>query len=43
MGVSKPVGMAQMCKGIAAYWNKVAKNAEQLAKAHMAMAKAAEK
>ena len=37
----KPVGMAQMCKSIAAYWDKVAKEAKELAKAHLAIAKGA--
>ena len=37
----KPVGMAQMCKSIAAYWDKIAKEAKQLAEAHLAMAKGA--
>ena len=37
----KPVGMANMCKGIAQYWDKVAAEAKDLAKAHRAMAKGA--
>jgi len=37
----KPVGMAKMCDGIAATWDKVAADARELAKSHHAMAKKA--
>lgn len=40
LNIAKPVGMVNMCKEIAAYWDKVARNAEDLAKAHREMAKA---
>jgi len=40
--IYKPVGMANMCKGLAEYWDKVAKDAKDLASAHRAMAKGAE-
>jgi hypothetical protein len=35
----KPVGMANMCNGLADYWEKVADQDKDLAKAHRAMAK----
>ena len=41
MKIAKPVGMVNMCKGIASYWDKVAADAKDLAKAHHEMAKAA--
>ena len=41
MGIDKPVGMAKMCDGIAAMWDKVAADAKDLAKSHHEMAKAA--
>jgi hypothetical protein len=41
MKVSKPVYMAEMCDNVAAYWDGVSTNAENLAKAHRAMAKTA--
>ena len=37
--ISKPVGMAEMCDGIAAMWEKIAKDNSTLAKAHREMAK----
>ena len=38
---AKPVGMANMCNGLAQYWDKVAGEDKDLAKAHRAMAKGA--
>jgi hypothetical protein len=38
---AKPVGMANMCNGLAQYWGKVATEDKDLAKAHRAMAKGA--
>src|SRR5438132_10366510 len=32
--ISKPVGMAEMCDGIAAMWDKIAADNARLAKAH---------
>ena len=37
--IAKPVYMAEMCDGLAKYWDDVAKGAEKLAKAHQDMAK----
>jgi len=39
--ISKPVGMAEMCDGIAAMWTKIAADNSRLAKAHREMAKQA--
>ena len=39
--LSKPVGMAEMCDGIAAMWDKIAKDDSRLANAHREMAKQA--
>lgn len=39
--ISKPVGMAEMCDGIAAMWNKIAADDSRLARAHREMAKEA--
>lgn len=39
--LSKPVGMAEMCDGIAAMWDKIAKDDSRLADAHREMAKQA--
>ena len=36
--ISKPVGMAEMCDGIAAMWDKIAADNSRLAKAHREMA-----
>jgi hypothetical protein len=41
LNIAKPVGMANMCKGLVNYWGKVADQAKDLAKAHREMAKAA--
>ena len=41
LNIAKPVGMANMCKGLVNYWDKVADQAKDLAKAHREMAKAA--
>jgi len=41
LNIAKPVGMVNMCKGLVKYWDKVADQAKDLAKAHRAMAKAA--
>ena len=41
LGISKPVGMAEMCDDIAAMWDKIAADQEKLAKAHTEMAKKA--
>jgi hypothetical protein len=41
--ISKPVYMASMCDGIAKMWKKIAADDRALAKAHEAMARAAEK
>ena len=41
LNIAKPVGMANMCKGLVSYWDKVADQAKDLAKAHREMAKAA--
>lgn len=41
LNISKPVGMAEMCDGIAAMWDKIAADNLKLAKAHHNMAKAA--
>ena len=38
----KPVGMANMCNGLAEYWDKVATQDKELASAHRAMAKGSE-
>lgn len=37
---AKPVGMANMCKGLVDYWDKVADQGADLAKAHREMTKA---
>jgi hypothetical protein len=39
--ISKPVGMAEMCDGIAAMWAKIAADNSKLAEAHREMAKQA--
>ena len=39
--ISKPVGMVRMCKGIAAMWDKIAEDLENLANMHREMAKTA--
>ena len=39
--IAKPVGMANMCNGLAKYWEKIAAQDKQLASAHRKMAKAA--
>ena len=39
--ISKPVGMAEMCDGIAAMWDKIAADNSRLAEAHREMAKQA--
>jgi hypothetical protein len=39
--ISKPVGMAEMCDGIAAMWAKIAADNSRLAEAHREMAKEA--
>jgi hypothetical protein len=39
--ISKPVGMAEMCDGIAAMWAKIASDNSRLAEAHREMAKQA--
>jgi hypothetical protein len=39
--ISKPVGMAEMCDGIAAMWEKIATDNSRLAEAHREMAKQA--
>jgi len=39
--IAKPVGMANMCNGLAKYWEKVAAQDKELASAHRKMAKAA--
>jgi hypothetical protein len=39
--ISKPVGMAEMCDGIAAMWSKIAADNSRLAKGHREMAKQA--
>src|SRR5215469_4671391 len=39
--IAKPVGMANMCNGLAKYWEKVAAQDKELASAHREMAKAA--
>jgi len=39
--LDKPVGMAKMCDGIAAMWDKVAADARELAKSHHDMARTA--
>jgi hypothetical protein len=41
LNIAKPVGMVNMCKGLVNYWDKVADQAKDLAKAHREMAKAA--
>jgi hypothetical protein len=41
LNIAKPVGMVNMCKGLVNYWEKVADQAKDLAKAHREMAKAA--
>jgi hypothetical protein len=41
MRIPKPVGMAEMCDGIAATWDKGAADAQNLAKMHHEMAKKA--
>jgi hypothetical protein len=41
LNIAKPVGMVNMCKGLVKYWDKVADQAKDLAKAHREMAKAA--
>ena len=40
--ISKPVGMAEMCDGIAAMWDKIAADNSRLARAHREMAKQAD-
>ena len=40
LNIAKPVGMVNMCKGLVKYWDKVADQAKDLAKAHREMAKA---
>jgi hypothetical protein len=37
----QPVGMLNVCKGLVKYWDKGADPAKDLAKAHLAIAKAA--
>ena len=39
--ISKPVGMAEMCDGIAAMWAKIAADNSRLSEAHREMAKEA--
>ena len=39
--IAKPVGMANMCNGLAKYWEKVAAQDKELSSAHRKMAKAA--
>ena len=41
LNIAKPVGMVNMCKGLVNYWDKLADQAKDLAKAHREMAKAA--
>jgi hypothetical protein len=41
VSIAKPVGMANMCSGLAKYWEKVSAQDKELAKAHREMAKAA--
>jgi hypothetical protein len=41
MNIAHPVGMANMCDGVAAMWDKIAADAEKLARSHHEMAKAA--
>jgi hypothetical protein len=41
LNIAKPVGMANMCDGLVNYWDKLADQAKDLAKAHREMAKAA--
>jgi len=41
MNIAKPVGMANMCDGIAAMWDKIAADNSKLAEAHQEMAKKA--
>jgi hypothetical protein len=41
MNIEKPVGMANMCDGIAAMWDKIAADNSKLAEAHQEMAKKA--
>jgi hypothetical protein len=41
LNIAKPVGMANMCEGLVNYWDKLADQAKDLAKAHREMAKAA--
>lgn len=39
MNIAKPVGMANMCDSVVAMWDKIATDAENLAKGHREMAK----
>lgn len=39
--IAKPVGMVRMCKNVAAYWNKIAVEDENLAEAQTELAKQA--
>ena len=41
LNISKPVGMAEMCDGIAAMWDKIAADSSRAAEAHREMAKGA--
>ena len=41
MNIAKPVGMANMCDGVATMWEKIAADTETLAKEHREMAKKA--
>ena len=41
LNIAKPVGMLNMCTSLVKYWDQVAEQARDLARAHRAMAKAA--